>query len=85
MNLTGLPVDLTEYAHGIRKTVLKNTGIPVSVGIGPTKVLAKTANHYAKKLPENQGIFVLDSQEKINDAPGSSPSIPFSGGRSSKD
>lgn len=68
LNLTGLPVDLGEYAGKIRKTVLKNIGIPVSVGIGPTKVLAKTANHYAKKQPGNPGIFVLDSQKKIHDA-----------------
>ena len=40
----------------------------MSVGIGPTKVLAKTANHYAKKVPENQGIFILDSPEKVQDA-----------------
>jgi DNA polymerase V len=63
-----LLVDLAEYALRIRKTVLKNTGIPVSVGIGPTKGLAKTTNHYAKKLPDKQGIFVLDSRETINNA-----------------
>lgn len=68
LNLGGLSVDWVEYAQRIRKTVLKNIGIPVSVGIGPTKTLAKTANHYAKKIPENQGIYVLDSAAKINDA-----------------
>lgn len=68
LNLGGLSVDWGEYAQRIRKTVLKNIGIPVSVGIGPTKTLAKTANHYAKKISENQGICVLDSPAKINDA-----------------
>ena len=68
LNLAGLPVHLEEYARKIRATVLKNIGIPVSVGIGPTKVLAKTANHYAKKVPENQGIYVLDSPAKIDEA-----------------
>lgn len=68
LNLAGLPVHLEEYARKIRATVLKNVGIPVSVGIGPTKVLAKTANHYAKKVPENQGIYVLDSPAKIDEA-----------------
>jgi DNA polymerase V len=68
LNLTGLPVDFSEYARRIRNTVLKNIGIPVSVGIGPTKVLAKTANHYAKKVPESQGLFVLDSPEKVQEA-----------------
>ena len=68
LNLAGLSVQLEEYAKKIRKTVLKNIGIPVSVGIGPTKVLAKTANYYAKKVPDNQGIYVLDSPVKINAA-----------------
>lgn len=68
LNLAGLPVQLEEYAREIRKTVLKNIGIPVSVGVGPTKVLAKTANHYAKKVLQNQGIYVLDTPAKINEA-----------------
>jgi DNA polymerase V len=68
LNLSGINVDLDEYARQIRDTVHKNTGIPVSVGMGPTKVLAKTANHYAKKVPENKGIFVLDNQDKVAEA-----------------
>ncbi len=68
LNLTGMMVNLKEYAQEIRQKVYKNTGIPVSVGIGPTKVLAKTANYYAKKVPANQGAFILDSPEKINEA-----------------
>ena len=68
LNLAGMPVDYQKYAQRIRQTVFRNVGIPVSVGIGPTKVLAKTANHYAKKVPENQGIFILDSPEKVQDA-----------------
>ena len=41
--------DLTAYAHEIRNTVRKWTGIPVSIGIAPTKTLAKAANTIAKK------------------------------------
>jgi DNA polymerase V len=67
LNLAGLPVEFEEYARRIQNTVLKNIGMPVSVGIGPTKVLAKVANHCAKKIPENQGVCVLDSQEKIHE------------------
>ncbi|TCL72392.1 DNA polymerase V [Hydrogenispora ethanolica] len=59
LGLAGLPVELEAYARAIRNRVLQYTGIPVSVGIGPTKVLAKLANHFAKKVPENQGVFVL--------------------------
>ena len=43
----------------IRRTVSKHTGIPVCVGYGPTKVLAKLANRLAKKRPETGGVFVM--------------------------
>jgi DNA polymerase V len=65
LNLAGIPNNLEDYARTIRQTVLKNTGMPVSVGIGPTKVLAKIANHCAKKRPETNGVMVLDSSDKI--------------------
>jgi DNA polymerase V len=51
--------NLTEYASTIRSTILRWTGIPVSIGIGPTKVLAKIANHVAKKHPQFNGVFDL--------------------------
>jgi DNA polymerase V len=50
---------LTEYARLIRATVRRDTGIPVSIGIGPTKTLAKVANHMAKAQPEIGGVFEL--------------------------
>jgi DNA polymerase V len=48
-----------EDAHEIRQTVRKWTGIPVSIGIGSTKVLAKVASHIAKKNPEYGGVVDL--------------------------
>ena len=36
------------------------TGIPVSIGIAPTKSLAKIANHMAKKYTSN-GIFIINN------------------------
>ena len=48
-----------EDAHAIRQTVRKWIGIPVSIGIGPTKVLAKVASHIAKKNPEHGGVVDL--------------------------
>ena len=66
LNLSGIPSDLEEYSRKIKKAVLTNVGIPVSVGVGPTKVLAKAANHYAKKVSGNNGVCVLDDPEKIN-------------------
>lgn len=50
----GHPLDL---ARKIRATVLQWTGIPVSIGIGPTKTLAKVANRVAKKNLEHGGAF----------------------------
>jgi DNA polymerase V len=51
--------DPEEDARAIRQTVRKWTGIPVSVGVGPTKVLAKVANEIAKKRPEYGGVVDL--------------------------
>src|SRR6185437_641731 len=36
--------DLLNFSWRIREIVTRNTGIPVGVGVGPTKVLAKVAN-----------------------------------------
>jgi len=58
--------NLAELAKSIRETVMKCTGIPVSVGIAPTKALAKMANKYAKKTRPDEGVFVADSKELIN-------------------
>lgn len=57
--------DPVEYGHEIRNTVRQWTGIPVSVGIAPTKTLAKVANKYAKK---GAGVVALDTPEKIEAA-----------------
>ncbi len=54
-HLTGVPGDLTAFGRRIRANILKCTGIPVGVGIGPTKTLAKLANHTAKRLLSHTG------------------------------
>lgn len=51
--------DLTEYARNICATVKQWTGIPVSIGIGRTKTLAKVANRIAKKSTHAKGVFNL--------------------------
>ena len=38
------------YAETMRKNILQSTGMPISIGIGPTKTLAKLANHIAKRI-----------------------------------
>jgi DNA polymerase V len=49
--------DLLALAVRIRNTVIQHTGIPVSVGIAPTRALAKMANRYAKKKFASLGVF----------------------------
>lgn len=56
VDLTGTP-KLREVSYAIRERVIAWTGIPVCVGIGPTKTLAKLANHIAKKHPRSKGVF----------------------------
>lgn len=57
--------NLQEYGEAIRNKVTKWTGIPISVGIAPTKALAKVANRIAKKYPtETKGNYIIDSEEK---------------------
>ncbi len=50
-----------DYASLIRRTVMTWTGIPVSIGMGPSKTLAKAANKIAKK--KTSGIFDCTSME----------------------
>src|SRR5690606_30907187 len=57
--------NLTEYATEIRSSVIRNTGIPVSVGVAPTKTLAKVANKLCKKTG---GVCVLDNEPAISKA-----------------
>jgi DNA polymerase V len=62
-------VDLKEYGIKMREEVFRNTGIQVSVGIAPTKSLAKVANRIAKKYPnESRGCHVMRSAAQIEKA-----------------
>lgn len=56
--------DLAVYGRKIVRTVTRNTGIPVSMGIAPTKTLAKVANKYAKKYKGYKGVCLIDTEEK---------------------
>ncbi len=57
--------DLQSYCENIKKTVDKGTGIPISIGVAPTKALSKVANRVAKKFPDRTGgVYIIDSEEK---------------------
>lgn len=61
--------DLQQVAINIRETVEQWTGIRVSVGVAPTKVLSKVANHLAKKNKiATDCVVMLDTKEKIDEA-----------------
>ena len=63
------PEYLQQLAMEIRETVELWTGIKVSVGVAPTKVLAKMANNLSKKNKEKtKCVVVLDTKDKIDAA-----------------
>ncbi|MEI6112830.1 MAG: Y-family DNA polymerase, partial [Cyanobium sp. ELA712] len=51
--------DLTAWGEELRRQVQRQLGLPVAVGIAPTKVLAKVANRIAKRDPRwrERGVF----------------------------
>lgn len=69
LGLEGFHRDLSAYGQEIRQRVKQWTGIPVCVGIGPSKTLAKLANHIAKKQPEWNGVCDLGAmpEERLNE------------------
>jgi DNA polymerase V len=57
--------NLKAHAKAARLSIIQNTGIPVSIGIAPTKTLAKLANKLSKK---NGGSLVLETDAEITAA-----------------
>ena len=56
VDMTGT-AGLRAVSYAMREIIGRWVGIPVCVGIGPTKTLAKLANHVAKKHPRSKGVF----------------------------
>ncbi|NQV11225.1 MAG: Y-family DNA polymerase [Cyanobacteria bacterium] len=61
---TGCPpgptsADLSAWGQALRRQVRRHLGLPVAVGIAPSKVLAKLANKLAKQDPSHGGVFDL--------------------------
>ena len=55
---------LTDFMRGIARKIQLYTDIPVSVGIAPTKTLAKTGSKFAKKYKGYGGVCAIDTDEK---------------------
>ena len=61
--------DLKAYGREMIKAVRSKTGIPISIGIAPTKALAKVANKIAKKFTARTGgVHIIDDAEKTKKA-----------------
>ncbi len=57
--------NLESYVRRIKATVDKNTGIPVSIGVAPTKALSKIANKIAKKFADKTGgVYVIQNENQ---------------------
>lgn len=63
VNLDGIR-DLESIGRKMVSGVTRGTGIPVSLGVAPTKTLAKIANKFAKKYPAYDQLCIIDSEEK---------------------
>jgi len=71
LNLRGTKAmcgSLNTLSRDLRTKVKKWTGIPVSIGVAPTKTLAKIGNRLAKKRAEAAGVYVLNSESAIRQA-----------------
>lgn len=59
---------LRQYGKCIVSEVGKGTGIPISLGVAPTKTLAKLGSKFAKKYAGYEGCCIIDTEEKIEKA-----------------
>jgi len=58
--------DLFQLAQAIRETIISCIGIPITIGIAPTKTLAKMANRFAKKERKNIGVYMAQTQWQVD-------------------
>lgn len=64
--LGGIPVDrLKGFGEELARKVRRSTGIPVSIGISPTKTLAKIASKLCKRYPKLNSACLMYRDEDI--------------------
>lgn len=66
LDLTGVQGDLEKHCKIVRETILRDVGIPVSIGIASSKTLAKVANKIAKNYDRLGGVFYLSNQKRTD-------------------
>lgn len=65
INMSGMEhFDFYQYGRNIVSTILRGTGIPVTLGIAPTKTLAKVAARFGKKYPAYNGVCIINNDTK---------------------
>ena len=65
LHLEGIdPLMVSQLCRGLVDKVGKWVGVPVSIGIAPTKTLAKIASHFAKKYKGYKGVCMMDTDAK---------------------
>ena len=57
VDCTGIRGDLTERSRKVRARIFQWTGLPTCIGLGPTKTLAKLANHISKTAERKPGVY----------------------------
>ena len=60
----GTAEELMPYARDMVRFITRGTGIPISLGIAPTRTLAKMASKFAKKYKGYHSVCMIDSDEK---------------------
>ncbi len=66
LNFTGMKyVDLTEYGLEIKRVIMQQLSLPVAVGMGYSKTLAKAANNLAKKIEGLNGVLAISELSDI--------------------
>jgi DNA polymerase V len=66
VDISGIRGDLVKRCRVIRERVLQWVGIPCCIGIGPTKTLAKLANHIAKTAERKPGSYPVELAQICN-------------------
>ena len=66
MDVSGIRGDLTKRGQAMRERILQCIGIPTGIGIGPTKTLAKLANHVAKSADRKPGSYPAEFARVCN-------------------
>lgn len=63
-DMAGVTVDLKKWGEQLHLKIRERVGLPVSIGIAPSKTLAKIASHFAKRYPAYRHSCIIDTVER---------------------